>query len=89
MTVDEYRQKEIQKCKEEKKYIDIVDDDFNCEEYEVPKYIAKHIEKFGIPPVFDFKDICWDGDLKEIEKAVLESVNKNIPFVVYDWLTKS
>ena len=88
MTVKEYRQMEIENCKNELKTVDIIDKNFNCEEYEVPEYIAKHIEKFGFPPDFDFKDICWDGDWKEIEKAVLESVKKNKPFVVYDWITK-
>ena len=86
MTIEEYKEIEIKNCKEQMKEVDIFDDSFNCEDYEIPKYIAKHIEEFGIPPDFDFKDICWDGEWENIEKAVLESVKNGKPFVVYDWL---
>ena len=89
MTVEEYRQMEIESCKMRLKTVDIIDKNFNCEDYKVPEYIAKHIEKFGIPPDLDFRDICWDGDWKEIEKAVLESIKNNKPFVFYDWIIKN
>jgi len=85
MTIEEYKQIEIENCKEMQKNNPILEE-IDCEDYEVPEYIAKHIEKFGTPPDLDFKHICWDGNWESIEQAVLDSIKRGKAFVVYDWL---
>jgi len=87
MTVEEYIQKQIEKCREWKKHNDVSSLE-DCIKWakKVPEHIRLHIEKFGVEPV-DI-DMNWDLSYEERANLILESIKEGKPYNEYKMLSK-
>ena len=85
MTVEEYRKKLVEECKEAKKNGEETIEE-NCENWltaELNPVLIKHIEKFGVEP----ECIGKIQTVEEFNEKIKEAIEKGVPYNEYEMLS--